>query len=209
MPNCSACASPSAWRSAPTATTRAGYSALCAASSNARRLEPPPEMRTTTRSTRTAYRSVHVVKRCSVCRRAAAIVGAGGEALQRSAGGATTQERRDGRRGETERETDRELERRGETHRERIRSDVVEAARAQRARRRRQEPPEEHAPGRTADERDGRRPGERRSVARRAHEGRPHRRRRQGRGDDRHREPHIAERELARGQRAEQRNRRQ
>src|SRR5690606_34759322 len=120
MPNCSACASPSAWRSAPTATTRAGYSALCAASSNARRLEPPPEMRTTTRSTRTAYRAVYVVKRCSVCRRAAAIVGAGGKTLQRLTGRAATQERRDGRRGKAERETDRELEGRGESHRERI-----------------------------------------------------------------------------------------
>src|SRR5690606_2628332 len=102
------------------------------------------------------YRAVHVVKRCSVCRRAAAIVSAGGKPLHRLAGGWTTQERRDGRRREAERETDRELERRGETYRERIGSDVVEAAGAQRARRSRREHPEQHATGRPAHERDER-----------------------------------------------------
>src|SRR5690606_32713621 len=163
MPNCSACASPSAWRSAPTATTRAGYSALCAASSNARRLEPPPEMRTTTRSTRTAYRAVHVVKRCSVCRRAAAITGAGGKTLQRLAGGASTQQRRQRRRREAERQTDRELERGCEPHGDRIRAHLLEAARSERTGRRGSEHPEQQATGRSTHEGDERRPGQTRS----------------------------------------------
>src|SRR5690606_5075593 len=55
-PNASAWASPSASRSAPTTTTRAGKSGWLAASSSARRFEPVPEMRTASVSTRSVYR---------------------------------------------------------------------------------------------------------------------------------------------------------
>ena len=63
MPNSSAQASPSASRSAPIATTRAGNSASSDASSSARRFDPPPEIRTTSESTLPAYRSPSAARR--------------------------------------------------------------------------------------------------------------------------------------------------
>ena len=84
MPNSSAWASPSASRSAPTATTLAGYSASAVASSSARRLDPPPEIRTTIDSTRQSYRGALPPHQMSVLRSARPIGRA--ERRARSAG---------------------------------------------------------------------------------------------------------------------------
>ena len=116
MPNSSACARPSASRSAPTATTRAGNSASSHASSSARRFEPPPEISTTSESTRTSL--------------AAGLSGGGGAAAARE---------------HAEHAARRDLERGADADRPGVGSDVRETAGARRAGRRPGQQAQQHA----------------------------------------------------------------
>ena len=93
MPYSSACAKPSASRSAPTTTTRAGKSGSAAASSRARRFDPAPEMRTATVSTGLVYRRQRLRPAgAEVDRRRA--VGVGARACERGRCGSRGRRRR-------------------------------------------------------------------------------------------------------------------